>query len=147
MNIFESIEQDHHIQRKLVDQLIETSGDSKDRKKIFNQLKAELTAHADAEERYFYVPLIKLDKTQEDARHGIAEHHEIDELVEQLEETDASSPAWLKYAKDLAHKVKHHLAEEEQDYFPVAEEILSQDKTEVLADEYLAAMLKSRQNS
>lgn len=147
MNIYQSIEQDHHIQRELVNKLLDTSGDSEERSNLFKQLKSELEAHADAEERYFYVPLIKLDKTQDHARHGIAEHHEIDELMEHLEETDPSSPAWLNYAKDLAHKVKHHLAEEEQDYFPVAEEMLSQDKSEVLADEYLAAMLKARQNS
>ncbi len=147
MNIYQSIEQDHHIQRQLVDKLLETSGESEERSSIFEQLKNELAAHADAEERYFYVPLIQLDKTQEHARHGIAEHHEIDELIEQLETTDASSPAWLVYAKDLAHKVKHHLEEEEQDYFPVAEDMLSDDKSKVLADEYLAAMLKARQNN
>lgn len=147
MNIFQSIEQDHHIQRQLVEKLVETSGDSEERSSIFEQLKSELAAHADAEERYFYVPLIKIDKTQDHARHGIAEHHEIDELIEQLETTDTSSPAWLGYAKNLAHKIKHHLEEEEQDYFPMAENMLSDDKSKVLADEYLAAMFKARQNS
>lgn len=147
MNIYQSIEQDHHIQRQLADQLLETSGDSQRRRELFNQLKNELAAHADAEERYFYVPLIKIDATQDHARHGIAEHHELDELVEQLEQTDPSSPAWLKYAKDLAHKVKHHLAEEEQDYFPVVKDILSDEKAQTLGDEYLAAMLKHRQTA
>ncbi|MCB1583417.1 MAG: hemerythrin domain-containing protein [Marinicella sp.] len=147
MKIFQSIEQDHHIQRQLVNQLVETSGDSEERSSVFNQLKKELEAHAVAEERYFYVPLIQLDKTQQHARHGIAEHHEIDELIEQLENTDMSSPSWLKHAKDLAHKVKHHLEEEERDYFPAAKEMLSDDKTTVLADEYLGAMLKARQSS
>lgn len=146
MKIYKSIEQDHHIQRQLVDQLVETSGDTAERAQIFKDLKQELAAHADAEERYFYVPLIKLDSTQESARHAIAEHHEIDELVEQLEQTDYSSPAWLKYAKDLAHKVKHHLAEEEQDYFPVAQKVLSEDRSKQLGSEYLSAMLQARTN-
>jgi len=144
MKIFKSIEQDHHIQRQLVDQLVETSGDSTEREQLFEDLKQELSAHADAEERYFYVPLIKLDSTQDSARHAIAEHHEIDELVKQLDQTDNSSSAWLKYAKDLAHKVKHHLAEEEQDYFPVAQKILSNDRAQQLGDEYLSAMLQAR---
>ncbi|TDR20760.1 hemerythrin domain-containing protein [Marinicella litoralis] len=144
MKIFKSIEQDHHIQRQLVDQLLATSGESDERKQIFADLKKELSAHADAEERYFYVPLIKLDSTQESARHAIAEHHEIDELVKQLEQTEYSSPTWLKYAKDLGHKVNHHLAEEEQDYFPVAQKILSDDRAQQLGDEYLSAMLQAR---
>lgn len=146
MNIFQSIEQDHHIQRQLADQLLATSGDTEERRELFARLKQELAAHADAEERYFYVPLIKIDSTQDHARHGIAEHHEIDELVEKLEQTEFSSPAWLSFAKDLVHKVKHHLAEEEKDYFPVAESIISNDKADVLGDEYLAAMLKQRQS-
>ncbi len=146
MNIFYSLEHDHHIQRQLAEQLVATSGDSEQRRKVFAQLKAELVAHADAEERYFYVPLINLDATQGDARHGIAEHHEIDELVAQLEKTDCSSPAWLKYAKDLAHKVKHHLHEEEQDYFPVAQEVLSEDRSNQLGKEYLAYMHDDRNN-
>lgn len=49
MNIFEAIRQDHDLQRKLADQLIETSGDTKKRKEIFSQLKKELNIHADAE--------------------------------------------------------------------------------------------------
>jgi hemerythrin superfamily protein len=146
LNIFHSIEQDHHIQRQLADQLLETSGDSAERRELFNRLKRELAAHADAEERYFYAPLIQLDATQEHARHGIAEHHELDELVRQLEQTDLSSPAWLTYAKDLAHKIKHHLAEEENDYFPQVKELMSDDKAKTLGNEYLAAMLKHRQS-
>ncbi len=146
MNIFHSIEHDHHIQRQLADKLVETTGDSEQRREVFAQLKAELEAHADAEERYFYVPLINLDATQGDARHGIAEHHEIDELVAQLDRTDNSSPAWLKYAKDLAHKIKHHLEEEEQDYFPVAQDVLSDDRSSQLGKEYLAYMHDDRNN-
>lgn len=84
---------------ELLDKLTDTSGDSGFRSKTFTQLKTELAAHANAEERFFYVSLIKKDSTQEDARHGIAEHHEIDEMVEQLVTTDQSSSAWLKYAK------------------------------------------------
>ncbi|MFC3193080.1 hemerythrin domain-containing protein [Marinicella sediminis] len=147
MNIFDSIEQDHHIQRQLADKLIQTSGDSAERRETFNQLKKELMAHADAEERYFYVPLIKIDATQDHARHGIAEHHELDELVGQLENTDPSSSAWLKYAKELAHSIKHHLAEEEQDYFPVVKKIMSDERASTLGNEYLSAMLKHRQSA
>ena len=41
--------------------------------------------------------------TQEPSRHGIAEHHEMDELVEKLEDTEASSPAWIAVTKALYH--------------------------------------------
>ena len=93
MNIFEALRSSHTTQRSLADNLIKTSGDSKERDLLFKELKAELAAHAAAEERFFYVPLIAHDMTQEPSRHGIAEHHEMDELVEKLEKTELSSPA------------------------------------------------------
>ena len=146
MEIYESLKQDHEKQRKLLDALVDTSGDTTKRAELFTQLKAELAHHADSEERYFYVPLIKLDSTQDDARHGIAEHHEIDELVKKVEQADPSTSAWLQHAKNLDHKVKHHLQEEEQDYFPVAQKVLSTDRAKALGNEYQAYMQKSRNN-
>ena len=102
MNIFEALRTSHDTQRELADNLIRTSGDSSERELLFKELTTELAAHAAAEERFFYVPLIAHDMTQEPSRHGIAEHHEMDELVEKLQATDFSSPAWLAIAKEGA---------------------------------------------
>lgn len=144
MNIFEALRKDHDKQRELLNSLIETSGDSKKRDAIFEELKKELAIHADAEERHFYIPLIESDNTQEKARHSIAEHHEIDELVEELEKTDYSSSAWLKIAKDLCEKVEHHLKEEEHEVFQMAGKVLSQNQKETLAKDYNKYMNNNR---
>ncbi|KAA5820599.1 hemerythrin domain-containing protein [Algibacter amylolyticus] len=136
MNIFEAIRKDHNTQRALLKKLIKTSGESKERKQTFNALKNELEIHANAEERHFYKPLISNDMMQEKARHGIAEHHEIDELIEKLEETDYDSSAWLKYAKDLKEKVEHHLEDEEHTFFQLAGKVFSETKKKSLAKDY-----------
>lgn len=144
MTIYQSIKEDHDKQRKLLEKLVDTSGDTKKRAALFEQLKNELEVHADMEERHFYVPLIKEEKTQNDARHGIAEHHEIDELVKKVEESDPSSSAWLQHAKNLKHKVEHHLIEEEKDYFPVAKNVLTEDRAQSLSVSYRAGMEEAR---
>jgi len=144
MNIFEALREDHEIQRTLIDKLVNTSGDNDLRRNMFNKLKRELAIHADAEERHFYVPLIESDLTQEKARHSIAEHHEMDELVEKLEETDMSSSAWLVYMKDLAHKVEHHLDEEEQEVFQMAGKALKEKEKTSLAKDYKKEMTERR---
>ncbi|MDG5492933.1 hemerythrin domain-containing protein [Psychroserpens sp. SPM9] len=136
MNIFEAIRKDHDIQRELLDRLVETSGDTKKRDELFQSLKNELQVHADAEERHYYKPLIDSDMMQEKARHGIAEHHEIDELVEKLEDTDYDSSAWLKIAKDLKHKVEHHLEDEEHKFFQLSGKVLSDNQKASLAKSY-----------
>ncbi|GAL76108.1 hypothetical protein JCM19275_2240 [Nonlabens ulvanivorans] len=144
MNIFEALRKDHEIQRDLCDQLVHTSGDTALRKNMFNKLKHELAIHADAEERHFYVPLIESDLTQEKARNSIAEHHEMDELVEKLEETDMDSSAWLKYMKELTHQVEHHLDEEEQEVFQLAGKALNEKEKSSLAKDYQEFMEQNR---
>ena len=144
MNIFEALRLSHQTQRALADHLLQTSGDSKDRETLFKELKAELAAHAAAEERFFYVPLIGHDSTQAASRHGIAEHHEMDELVEQLEDTDFSSPAWLAIAKQLHHKIYHHLEDEENGIFQLAGKVLTDAQKLSLAKAYEGAFVSQR---
>ena len=140
MTIFEAIREDHETQRTLIDLLVKTEGDSDGRNELFGRLKRELTAHAAAEERYFYVPLMEVDLTQEAARHSVAEHKELDDFVEQLEEYDMSGSQWIQTAKELSERLLHHLAEEETEVFPVAGKALTEDQKTSLADDYRADM-------
>tara|TARA_R110002096_G_scaffold266755_1_gene460432 strand:+ start:11103 stop:11540 length:438 start_codon:yes stop_codon:yes gene_type:complete len=140
MNIFEAIRKDHDTQRGLLKKLIKTEGDTKKRDTLFKSLKKELDVHANGEERHFYKPLISNDMMQEKARHGIAEHHEIDELIEQLENTDYDSSAWLKIAKNLKEKVEHHLEDEEHTFFQLAGKVFSENQKEALAKDYINYM-------
>lgn len=144
MKIYEAIKKDHDVQRDLCNRLKDTSGDSKERKKLWIALKKELEVHALAEERYFYSPLIDSDEMQEDARHGMAEHHEMDELIEELTNTDMSSPHWLATLKKLADKVEHHLEDEEEDFFVKAKDLYSEKEADSLATSYEATMEKYR---
>lgn len=145
MTIFEALRKDHDIQRDLLETLVNTSGDSDTRKNAFNTLKHELKIHEDAEERHFYNPLFEIDMTQDHARHGVAEHHEIDELVEKLEDTEMDSSAWLKYAKDLKEKVEHHLKDEERTFFQLAGKALKENEKTSLGKAYKTYISKQRE--
>ena len=140
MKIFEALRKDHEKQRLLLKILAETSGDTAARREYFQELKDQLESHAVAEERHFYSHMRENDETVELTRHGIAEHHEIDELIEKLDETEMSSPAWLHYLKSLQEKVEHHLADEEQEFFQVAGKVLNERQKEKLADGYREEM-------
>lgn len=142
--IFEAIREDHDVQRSLLEQLVATSGDTQTRKILFEKLKFELEEHANAEERHFYKPLISTDNMQGQARHGIAEHHEIDELIEQLEKTEMDSSAWLKIAKNLKDKVEHHLEDEERTFFQMAGKVFSENEKNELAEKYTNYMTEHR---
>lgn len=137
MNIFEALRQSHEQQRNLAERLIQTSGHTQEREDLFKQLKNELYAHSVAEDRYLYIPLMFDDVGLDITRHALSEHHEMDELVEKLEETDMSNPSWLATAKQLSEKVHHHLKEEEHKFFQQAGKILEDDEKEKLGKKYL----------
>ena len=135
-NIFDVLKDSHEKQRLLMGALLQTSGDTQARKEFYISLKEELNSHACAEERYFYAPLIDSDQAIDLTRHGIAEHHGIDKVINEIDNTKMSSPAWLTLMKKLKHKVEHHLEEEEQSFFQTAGRILNTEQKQVLARNY-----------
>nr|WP_218584786.1 hemerythrin domain-containing protein [Pseudomonas sp. KD5] len=126
----------HDRQRRYADAVIQTSGDTLERVEAYKRLKSELQAHATAEERHFYIPLMEFDNGVDLGRHAISEHHEMDEMMETLDATQMSSPSWLATAKKLSEKVHHHLKEEEQKFFQMAGKLLDDQQKETLAGEY-----------
>lgn len=136
MDIFDALLQSHRQQRAICRRLLDAIGEPPQRRQALDELKVEMAAHETAEERTFYVPLIEHDETVEAARHGIAEHHEMDEMVEDLEKADPGSPEWLEGLGKLVHKLEHHLQEEEEKWFPLAREVLSRGQQKALGEPY-----------
>lgn len=142
MNIFEALRENHNKQREISEKLVQTSGDTPERRELFDELKNELFAHAVAEDRYFYIPLMMTDSGLNITRHALAEHHEMDELLEQLTEIDFSNTGWLAIAKKLSETVHHHLEEEEHIFFQQAGKILEDKQKETLAKKYISEYKK-----
>lgn len=82
------------------------------------------------------MPLIEHDMTQDQARHSVAEHKELDDYIEKLQGYDFSASQWLVTARELVDRLEHHLDEEEKEVFPVAGKVLSDDEKKSLATEY-----------
>lgn len=136
MNIFEALRLSHETQRALATQILQTQGDSPERTRLYREFRHELAAHAAAEERCFYSPLIAFDETMAQARHGMAEHHEMDELVAELDKMEFSSPGWLAHFRKLHDKVFHHLEDEEHAIFQLAGKVLTEAQKKSLAKDY-----------
>ena len=137
--IFEDLKQDHDRQRKMLEQLGETSGASDERKTLFDKLRQELQAHAAAEEESLYATMLGCPDLREDARHSVSEHKEVDDMLGELVETDMSSSGWLVKFKEMRHRYLHHIDEEEEEMFPAAAKGLSKQ-----AEKRLAAVFEKR---
>lgn len=136
MDIFQRLIVDHDKQRKLAAEIMETSGDSAERRQLFAQFKEELDAHALAEEQAFYAELMELPEGTETARHSVAEHKELDDLLEALCELEMSSGGWIHKFGKLRDRVLHHVNEEEEDVFPLAKSLLNTEKAKELAGQF-----------
>jgi hemerythrin-like domain-containing protein len=136
MDIFDALRQSHELQRSIAKRLLSDIGESGQRQRDFDQLKAELAAHETAEERAFYIPLMEHDEAVEGARHGIAEHHQMDEMVECIDKLEQGSAEWLEQLGQLLHKLEHHLKEEEDKWFPLARRVLPRQELKELGEPY-----------
>lgn len=127
-SIYDALHESHELQRSLCRALLRSKPHTEQRIAAFTALRIELAAHAAAEERFLYAPILMEDAGLSSARHALHEHHQMDELVEDLQVRDHSGASWLATAKKLSHKVHHHLREEERKFFQVSGKLLS--KTE-----------------
>jgi hemerythrin-like domain-containing protein len=144
MNLFELLRQSHAVQRRLCSRLMSARSSQRQRTAAFLQLKVELQAHAAAEERHLYVPLLMTDAGLKSSRHALAEHHRMEELCETLSVPDKGGGDWLQTVAELCERVRHHLKEEERKFFKVAGRELSERQKATLARCYQTELLAMR---
>ena len=134
--LYDALRESHEIQRSLFRKLLRTQPGTRARLDLFTQTRHEMAAHEAAEERFLYVPMLMDDMGLWSSRHALHEHHQIDELVEDLQSIDGHDEAWIETARQLSHKVHHHLREEEKKFFQVSGKILSDAQKVSLAALY-----------
>lgn len=138
VSIYDALRASHEIQRALCRQIVRIPGSRPDKRlAVFKSLKLELAAHEAAEERFLYVPMLMHDTGLDPSRHALHEHHQMDEMVEDIEALAPEGDAWMAHVKALAHKVRHHLDEEEHKFFQASGKILSETQKLTLGRRYL----------
>lgn len=115
-DIFDRLIEDHDKHRSLFSQL--AACDPADARGLFTALTKELKGHAAAEEQALYSTMMRKPPTTSETRHSVAEHHEIEEMLNDLAATDPSSEEWSDKFEELRHRYEHHIGEEEDEHFP-----------------------------
>lgn len=147
MDIYSYLKKDHRLVADLMEQ-VAASENPTERMEIFEQIKMELTLHADTEEATFYKAIddaTRSKKVEEKVEHAYDEHKEAREYMEKLSELDPASDAWMVQFGEFKHAVAHHVEEEEGEIFEKAKKYLSDKEAKELAAEMDA--LKKKQKS
>lgn len=138
MTIFDELRSSHEVQRSLARSLTNGRASADKRRAAFLALANELDAHATAEERHLYVPLLMIDAGLSVSRHALADHHKAAKLVEELRGVDPTTDRFGELALQLSAEVRDHLDEEEHGTFQLAGKLLSKTKLRDLATGYRA---------
>lgn len=124
-DVFGRLVEDHDRHRALIAMIEQTQGASADRKRLFRELVREIKGHAAAEEQALWSTVLRDPATTEDARHAVAEHKEMDDLLGDLATRDMASSGWLRRFAAVKDEYLHHIREEEQEQFVAAQKHLS----------------------
>lgn len=143
--IYDEIKNDHDRHREILRKLADTSGDSDERRKLWREFYCTVKSHAAAEEETFYASLIVETWGQDKARHSVAEHKELDDIMDELQETDMASPGWLTRFKTLRHDYEHHIEEEEDEVFERARKVVDDATAKELGPKFLERKKKEMQ--
>jgi hemerythrin superfamily protein len=123
MDALTLLEQDHQKVKKLMGEIEKTTERGvKTREQLFNTLVWELTIHEKIEEQIFY-PEVKERATskqlEELVLESYQEHHFVDVVKAEIEETPFDSQEWAAKFKVMQENIEHHAFEEEEgEMFP-----------------------------
>jgi hemerythrin-like domain-containing protein len=136
MDAFNLLKTDHQKVAELFDKLEAASGKAK--LDVFKQIKTELELHTHIEEKFFYPALEKPKQTHDLALEAYEEHDVVKKLLTQMSRARTANDEWEAQAKVLRENVEHHVDEEENELFPKAEQVLSDEDIEMLGNDMQA---------
>lgn len=142
--IFKKLKADHDRHRKLLGAIDETKGDSPERAELFEKFRVDVTAHAASEEMSLYATMLGKPDLRDEAQHSVAEHKEIDDYLTELYEMDFGSTGWLTRFRTMKDRYLHHIKEEEEEMFPVADAELSRTVKQEIAATFTAEKPKEK---
>lgn len=130
------LKKDHRRIRELFDLFEEAEPDEK--QPLFEEIRNELTLHAQIEEELFYPALeeVEDEECQELVEEAREEHELVKDLLEELSEIASSDETFDAKMKVLRENVEHHAEEEEDQIFSFVDE-LTKDRREELAQDLL----------
>ncbi len=97
-------------------------------KELTTSIIRELQVHTMIEEDTFYPEVHDLsDEIASTVDEGLAEHHQVDVLIEEIRELQAGDPQFTAKMTVLIEDVEHHASEEESDLFPAVRSKLDAD--------------------
>lgn len=98
-----------------------------DREELFEKIAIELLSHAKAEEQEFYTVMERHPETSARAKSSNLEHRDIERRIHELDSIRYADAEWMPKFEELMNIVMEHVDQEENEFFPLAMDVLSKE--------------------
>ena len=125
MDAIQLLKTDHDAVKKMLEAGEKTTERGvKTRQELLTRIKEELTVHEIIEEEIFYPALKEHPKAREIVLEGYEEHHVVDMVMAELEQTPFEDETWGAKFTVMKENIEHHIEEEETEMFKQARQVL-----------------------
>ncbi|WP_030255086.1 hemerythrin domain-containing protein [Streptomyces violens] len=139
-DVIEELTTDHREVTELFQQIESSTPGSDERKRLADHLTIELVRHSVAEEQHLYPAVRKhLPEGNALADKEIADHGRVEELLKNLEKTDAEHPDFNHLVVKLRSEVTEHVRDEEGRLFPQLKDACPQEELDALGEKIRSA--------
>lgn len=119
---------------------VKETGSASRRRSLVDKVLEELTTHAYIEETIFYPAAREaVPETDEHILESVEEHHVVAWLLSELQHLDADDETFNAKVSVLIENVRHHVEEEEREWFPQVRAAMGRKRLVELGDAMLAA--------
>ncbi|GGV72901.1 hemerythrin [Streptomyces griseoloalbus] len=134
-NVIDELVTDHREVEEIFGKIEQLPPGHKDRKVYADQATIELVRHSVAEEAYLY-PAVREHVRGGDALADkeLEDHAKAEQLMKDIERCDAGDPEFDRLVGSLMTEIREHIADEEQNLFPLLRASCSTDALDQLGD-------------
>ena len=119
---------------------IKETGSATQRRSLVDSILKELTTHAYIEETIFYPAAREaVPEANDHVLESVEEHHVVAWLLSELQHLDAKDETFNAKVTVLIENVRHHVEEEEQEWFPQVRKAMGRKRLIELGEAMLAA--------
>ena len=136
------LKEDHKTVERLFKEFekIKEAGSASQRRSLVDEFIKELTTHAYIEETIFYPAAREaVPETNDHVLESVEEHHVVAWLLSELQHVDAGDETFNAKVTVLIENVRHHVEEEEQEWFPEVRKAMGRKRLVELGEAMLAA--------
>jgi hemerythrin-like domain-containing protein len=133
MSFYDTLKKEHQAVKGIIQQIRQGKGNAEN---LLSRLQQELSVHMNGEEKLFYSILSENESAKEKAFEACEEHHVARTVLQELQDLPTDNERWMAKLQVFQEILEHHIEEEENEIFEVAQEVISREQENRIASQY-----------